>query len=77
MKGAVEAHVAFSRISFEEGGHSWELVNGIPVCRADHLWVLRQPNFKQNVAGNAEHVTFGNPKLEQITPGEWVPSDHQ
>ena len=51
MKGAVEAHVAFSRVSFEEGGHSWELVNGVPVCRADHLWVLHQPDFRTKTTG--------------------------
>src|SRR5262249_961431 len=40
MKGAIEAHVATSRVSFEEGGHFWEIANGVPITRADHLWVL-------------------------------------
>lgn len=76
MKGAVEARVAFSRISFEDGGHSWELVNGIPVCRADHIWVLHQPDFKRNAAGeDGDHVSFGNPKLVQTASGEWVLTD--
>jgi hypothetical protein len=70
MKGAVEAHVAFSRISFEEGGHSWELVSGVPVCRADHVWVLHQPDSKMNTDG---HVAFGNTKLLQTEPGIWMP----
>jgi hypothetical protein len=72
MKGAVEADVAFSRISFEEGGHSWELVNGVPVCRADHVWVLHQPDFKMKTDG---HVAFGNTKLVQTEPGVWEPQE--
>ena len=72
IKGAVKADVALGRISFEEGGHAWELVNGIPVCRADHLWVLHQPDFKLNAVGrNGDHVGFGNPKLVQTAPGVW------
>jgi hypothetical protein len=75
MKGAVEAHVELGRISFEEGGHSWELVNGIPVCRADRLWVLHQLNFKRSAVGwNGDHVSFGNPKLVQTAPGIWEPA---
>jgi len=72
MKGAIEAHVAFSRISFEEGGHSWELVNGVPVCRADHVWILHQPDFKMKTDG---HVAFGNTKLVQTEPGVWTPQE--
>jgi hypothetical protein len=76
MKGAVEAHVSLGRISFEEGGHSWELVNGVPVCRADHVWVLHQPDFRMNTMGqNGDHITFGNPKLVQTEPGLWVPQE--
>ena len=76
MKGAVEARVAFGRISFVDGGHSWELVNGIPVCRADHIWVLHQPDFKRNASGgDGDHVGFGNPKLVQTASGEWVMAD--
>ena len=51
MKGAVEADVAQGRISFEEGGHSWELVSGVPVCRADHVWVLHEPDSKLKIVG--------------------------
>lgn len=69
MKGAVEARVTLGRITFEEGGHSWQLVNGVPVCRADHLWVLHQPNFKSYDVG------VSNPKLIQAEPGVWVPKD--
>ena len=71
MKGAVEAQVALGRISFEAAGHSWELVSGVPVCRADHLWVLYQPNFRMATKGR--HVVFGNAKLVQTEPGVWVP----
>jgi hypothetical protein len=72
MKGAVEAKIAFSRLSFEEGGHWWELVNGIPISRADHLWVLHQTDFKNTL----DHPGVGNTKLVQSASGEWIPSDH-
>jgi hypothetical protein len=76
IKGAVEAHVAFSRISFEEGGHSWVFVNGIPVSRAEHIWVLHQPDFKANAMGqNGDGPSFGNQKLVQTASGEWIPTD--
>jgi hypothetical protein len=71
MKGAVEARVALGRVSFEAAGHSWELVSGVPVCRADHLWILYQPNFRMATMGR--HVVFGNTKLVQTEPGVWVP----
>lgn len=76
MKGAVEAHVALGRISFEEGGHSWELVSSVPVCRADHVWVLQQPDFRTNTTGqNGDHIGFGNAKLVQTEAGVWVPQE--
>lgn len=77
MKGAVEAHVALGRISFEEGGHSWELVSGVPVCRADHVWVLHQPHFGMKAMGQygGDHIAFGNTTLVQTGPGVWVPQE--
>lgn len=77
MKGAVEAHVDLGRISFEEGGHSWELVSGVPVCRADHVWVLHQPHFRMKAMGpfGGNHIAFGNTLLIQTEPGVWVPKE--
>lgn len=72
MKDAVEAKVTFSRISFEQGGHSWEFVTGAPVSRADKLWVLHQPDFR--VPG-INSPSVGNIKLVQEHPGVWVPDD--
>jgi hypothetical protein len=74
MKGAVEAHVATSRISFDEGGHRWEIANGVPVTRADHLWILHQPEFKPSNEGQSSDGTFGNCLLLQTSPGIWEPS---
>ncbi len=73
MKGAVEAHVVQGRISFKEGGHSWELVSGVPVCRADHLWVLRQPGYKPKGWNPNTPSCCSSPKLVQIEPGVWLP----
>ena len=49
MKDGVAADVFLSRISFQEGGHSWEFVTGAPVSRADRIWVLHQPDFRPRV----------------------------
>jgi len=74
MKGAVEAHVDLGQISFEEGGHSWEFVNGVPVCRADHVWVLHQPKL-EIMRKKIGHVGCGNVKLVQTEPGVWEPQE--
>jgi hypothetical protein len=71
MKGAVEAQVALGRVSFQAAGHSWELVSGVPVSRAKHLWVIYQPHFKMATMGR--HAVFGNTKLVQTEPGVWLP----
>jgi len=74
MKGAVEAHVDLGQISFEEGGHSWEFVNGVPVCRADHVWVLHRPTLKTEDENFGE-AGCGNVKLVQTEPGVWEPQE--
>jgi hypothetical protein len=79
MKGAVEARVVAvgSRVSFEEGGHSWEFVNGAPMTRDDHLWVLHQPHFKMHTAGQeADRIGFGNRRLVQTAQDEWIPEEN-
>ena len=72
MKDAVEAKVIFSRISFDEGGHSWEFVTGAPVSRADKIWVLHQPDFRMK---GVNSPSIGNMKLMQEQPGVWIPWD--
>jgi hypothetical protein len=74
MKGAVKASVVQGRISFEEGGHSWELLSGVPVCRADHIWVLHQPDFKSKAIG-PYGACCSIPKLVQTEPGLWEPQE--
>jgi len=74
MKGAVEAHVDLGQVSFEEGGHSWEFVNGVPVCRADHVWVLHRPTLKTEDENFGE-AGCGNVKLVQTEPGVWEPQE--
>jgi len=72
MKDAIEAKVMFSRISFDEGGHSWEFVTGAPVSRTDKLWVLHQAAFTMP---GADSPSVGNMKLVQEQTGVWVPQD--
>jgi hypothetical protein len=75
MKGSVEAQVVQGRVSFEEGGHSWELLSGVPVCRADHIWVLHQPDLKPKTSGLDGTTCCSNLKLVQTEPGLWEPQE--
>jgi hypothetical protein len=78
MNGAVEAKVTLSRLSFEEGGHSWELISGVPITNDNYLWVLHQPDSKWNAIGQTgDCATFNFTKLVQSAPGKWIPSDPQ
>lgn len=72
MKDAVDARVMFSRIYFEEGGHSWEFVTGAPMSRAEKIWVLHQANFKMP---GVNVPSVGNWKLVQTESGVWVPAE--
>lgn len=73
MKGAVEARVVQGRISFKQGGHSWELLSGVPVCRADLIWVLHQPDFKPKGLNPNAVSCCSSSKLVQTEPGVWAP----
>lgn len=46
LRGAVEAKVDGSRITYELDGHRYQLLTGALVSRADHVWVLQQPQYK-------------------------------
>ena len=46
IAGAVPATVHFSRVSFESDGHKYVLVSGMPVSRAEKLWVLHDAAYK-------------------------------
>lgn len=72
MKGAVKADVNLGRVSFNEGGHSWEFVASAPVSREDHIWVLHQRDFKMK-----SQATFADAKLVQTEPGVWVLEEMQ
>ena len=72
IKDAVEARVMFSRISFRDGGHSWEFVTGAPVSQAEKIWVLHQTDFKMP---GLNSPSVGNVKLVETQPGVWVPQD--
>lgn len=74
IKGAAEARVKVGRISFEEGGHSWVIANGVPVSREDHLWVLHESDFKRASPGQTDGATWGNQKLVETSPGVWEPA---
>ena len=75
MKGAVEAHVVQGRISFKQGGYSWELLSGVPICQARHIWVLRQPSYKPRGRNPNAASCCSNPKLVQTGPGAWEPPE--
>ena len=46
IAGAVPAKVEFNRISFESEGQAYVLVTGIPVSRAEKIWVLHDAGQK-------------------------------
>lgn len=73
MKGAVEAQVMQGRISFKQGGHSWELLSGVPICRARHIWVLHQPGYKPEGRNPDTAGCCSTPRLVESEPGVWMP----
>ena len=46
IAGAVPAAVQFNRVTFESNGQKYVIVNGMPVSRAEKLWVLHDPAYK-------------------------------
>ena|SRR5437667_12825040 len=46
LEGAVKGQVHLSRVKFESNGQSYTFVMAAPVSRADHVWVLHDPNYK-------------------------------
>jgi hypothetical protein len=46
IAGAVPATVQFNRVTFESNGQKYVIVNGMPVSRAEKLWVLHDPAYK-------------------------------
>jgi hypothetical protein len=73
IKGAVEAHVNWNRLSFEEDGRSWEFISGAPVSRTDKIWVLHQPDFKPSEGIDPDRASLDMQALQQVQPGVWVP----
>ncbi len=60
LPGAVQAKVADSRISYEIGGHKYQLLTGSPISRAEYAWVLQQPNYRpsQDSTGQRDDQPF-------------------
>ena len=46
ISGGVAAVVQLNRISFEDDGQKYVIVAGMPVSRAEKLWVLREATYK-------------------------------
>ena len=46
VAGAVPAKVQFNRVSFESEGQAYVIVNGVPVCRSENIWVLHDAGYK-------------------------------
>jgi len=67
--GAVEGKIKQSRISFQIGGSSYELLTAIPIARAEKAWVLLDPGFqpsKHYAGANDEQTYTGAIRLDQI-----------
>ena len=48
--GAIEAKVKINQIEFNDNGHTYLLVNGMPVTRSEHVWILHEPNFRPSIS---------------------------
>jgi hypothetical protein len=58
MHGAAQADVAFNRISFQDSGRPYTFVNGSPVTRVKHIWVLHEADYKPlDHAGELGYIT--------------------
>jgi hypothetical protein len=70
MRGAVQAHVALNRISFLDGGRSYEFLTGSPVTRSEDIWVLHEADFKPlQPAGD---FFIGSGDVDQLVPGALI-----
>jgi hypothetical protein len=58
LRGAVQAKVEESRISYELDGHKYQLLTGAPVALVDHVWVLHQPQYKPSQDFSGRDDTF-------------------
>ena len=58
LRGAVQAKVEESRISYELDGHKYQLLTGAPVALVDHVWVLHQPQYKPSQDSPRRDDTF-------------------
>jgi hypothetical protein len=74
MQGAVQAHVALNRISFQDGGRSYAFLTGSPVTRGEHMWVLHEVNFKPlDLGGENAFISAGD--LGQLVPDAMIPGE--
>lgn len=67
--GAVEGKINQSRISFQIGGSSYELLTAVPIARAEKAWILRDPDFqpsKHYSGTNDDQPYAGAIRLDQI-----------
>ncbi|HEY3990554.1 MAG TPA: hypothetical protein VGM02_14730 [Acidobacteriaceae bacterium] len=76
LKGAIQGDVRLNRITFEDKGRRCVLLTGTPITRANHAWVLHQPDPNPRKVGLTPDSGFiGSRPLVETTPGVWVPRD--
>jgi len=61
IPNSVPATVQFSRVSFESDGQEYVLVNGMPVSRAEKLWVVHEAAYKPSPELNHSPMVFAGP----------------
>ncbi|MGA2849097.1 MAG: hypothetical protein ABSE46_08880 [Terracidiphilus sp.] len=71
MQGAVQASVTLNRISFRDGGRSYEFLTGSPVTRGEHIWVLHEADFKPDQPMGDFFI--GSGEVNQLVPGAMIP----
>lgn len=67
FEGAIEGDIQSNRIQFAENGHSYLLVTGGPVARAnyEHVWVLHQPEWRPTDPSWTDHLSISQAKLSE------------
>jgi hypothetical protein len=65
LEGAVEGQVNLSRVKFEIDGQPYTFLMAAPVSRADHIWVLHDPNYKPSDA-NQKNGFLGGADEEHL-----------
>lgn len=73
LEGAVEGKVSLSRVKFEIDGEAYTFMMAAPITRADHVWILHDPNYKPSDP-NLNNGFLGAADPEHLANSSYVQS---